>query len=229
MIATTREGSHDSTEQWKTTVMISRQFHSLYYGNATEIASYVLNQYHANNEQQQQQHSDAAAAAGGYEHYADGAPGFSTSVSSVMRPSSGGWLAGGDSNPEEDLFFVTAAGFNESFGSAMAGNSSAIDPGNLTSFRDDSFSSPYLMPWPQRTSWIVVFAVLVIVAAVGNSLVAWIVFGQLFQITSTILLLHAFIIKDTGDVIAAATAAIVIFHPPTHPHVLAVCKNTHLI
>lgn len=170
--------------------MISRQFHSLYFGNATEIASYVLNQYHANNEQQQQQHSDAAAAAaaaGGYAHYADGAPGFSTSVSSVMRPSSGGWLAAGDSNPEEDLFFVTAAGFNESFGSAMASNSSAVDLGNSTSFRDDSFSSPYLMPWPQRTSWIAVFVVLVIVAAVGNSLVAWIVFGQLFQITSTIL------------------------------------------
>ncbi|EFX77115.1 hypothetical protein DAPPUDRAFT_54510 [Daphnia pulex] len=60
----------------------------------------------------------------------------------------------------------------------MAGNSSAVDPGNSTSFRDDSFSSPYLMPWPQRTSWIAVFAVLVIVAAVGNSLVAWIVFAH---------------------------------------------------
>lgn len=41
----------------------------------------------------------------------------------------------------------------------------------------ETFSSPYLMPWPQRTSWIVVFSVMLFVATVGNALVAWIVFG----------------------------------------------------
>ena len=60
-----------------------------------------------------------------------------------------------------------------------------IDSGNATRndlsapAGEDNFpSSPYyLMPWPQRFAWITVFALLVIVAAVGNSLVAWIVFG----------------------------------------------------
>lgn len=49
-------------------------------------------------------------------------------------------------------------------------------------------SSPYLMPWPQRTGWIAVFAVMLAVATVGNALVAWIVFGKFaasaFQLTS---------------------------------------------
>lgn len=43
----------------------------------------------------------------------------------------------------------------------------------------ETFSSPYLMPWPQRTSWIVVFSLMLLVATVGNALVAWIVFGSL--------------------------------------------------
>lgn len=58
---------------------------------------------------------------------------------------------------------------------------------NLTS--GDSFSSPYLMPWPQRFSWIAIFTLLVVVAAVGNALVAWIVFGE-----STRICLHDFVI-----------------------------------
>lgn len=41
----------------------------------------------------------------------------------------------------------------------------------------ETFSSPYLMPWPQRTSWIVIFSLMLFVATVGNALVAWIVFG----------------------------------------------------
>lgn len=181
MIDAAREGSHDPAKQWETADIILRQFRSLYLRNATEIAGDVLNQYHANNERQQNNEAGGGpAATGGYAHYADGSPGFSTSVSSAMRPPSGGWA--GDSNPEEDLFLMMTAGFNESLSSAVASNSSAVDPGNSTSYRDDSFSSPYLMPWPQRTSWIAVFAVLVIVAAVGNSLVAWIVFGQLYRI-----------------------------------------------
>lgn len=42
----------------------------------------------------------------------------------------------------------------------------------------ETFSSPYLMPWPQRTSWIVVFSLMLLVATLGNALVAWIVFGK---------------------------------------------------
>ena len=42
----------------------------------------------------------------------------------------------------------------------------------------ETFSSPYLMPWPQRTSWIVVFSLMLLVATAGNALVAWIVFGS---------------------------------------------------
>lgn len=42
-----------------------------------------------------------------------------------------------------------------------------------------TFSSPYLMPWPQRSAWITVFAMMLVVATVGNTLVAWIVLGQL--------------------------------------------------
>lgn len=82
---------------------------------------------------------------------------------------------------------AAAAGFNESGGGS--GGAAVDSSANSTSFRDDSFSSsPYLMPWPQRTSWIVVFAILVIVAAVGNSLVAWIVFGQLNALHHILLL-----------------------------------------
>jgi hypothetical protein len=188
---------HDSMEQWKATDIVLRQFYSLYFQNATQIASYVLNQYHANNnEQPKQQHngvftgaaiaSNAASSADtiGYAYHKDGAaaPGFSTSVSNVIHSSSGGWPR--DSNPEEDLLMMMSmmdsGGFNESYGNDINSSAAANSSGsNSTSFHDDSFSSPYLMPWPQRTSWIVVFAVLVIVAAVGNSLVAWIVFGQL--------------------------------------------------
>lgn len=43
----------------------------------------------------------------------------------------------------------------------------------------ENFSSPYLMLWPQRSAWISVFTLMLIVATVGNTLVAWIVLGQL--------------------------------------------------
>ena len=42
----------------------------------------------------------------------------------------------------------------------------------------ENYSSPYLMPWPQRTSWIAIFTLMLFVAIVGNTLVAWIVLGQ---------------------------------------------------
>ena len=65
-------------------------------------------------------------------------------------------------------------------GNFMPDNDSESD--NSTS--SDNFSSPYLMPWPQRTSWIAIFTLLVVVAAVGNALVAWIVFGELTKFPS---------------------------------------------
>ena len=40
-----------------------------------------------------------------------------------------------------------------------------------------NYSSPYLMPWPQQSAWIVVFTLMLLVATVGNALVAWIVLG----------------------------------------------------
>jgi hypothetical protein len=172
-----------------------------------KIASYVLNHYHANNNQQrqqQQQHNhqvvitetlaaarekrnDAASVSSandnGYGSASDEitASVFSTSISNVMYASSGGWPA--DSNAQEDLFMKmmmdSGDGFNESVSSSSSSNYSTAVAAMDSSY--DNSTSSYLMPWPQRTSWIVVFAVLVIVAAVGNSLVAWIVFGQLFQ------------------------------------------------
>lgn len=45
----------------------------------------------------------------------------------------------------------------------------------------ENFSSPYLMPWPQRSAWISVFTLMLIVATVGNTLVAWIVLGQFLR------------------------------------------------
>lgn len=41
----------------------------------------------------------------------------------------------------------------------------------------ENHSSPYLLPWPQRTSWIAIFTLMLFVAIVGNTLVAWIVLG----------------------------------------------------
>ncbi|XP_057370381.2 neuromedin-K receptor-like isoform X2 [Daphnia carinata] len=42
----------------------------------------------------------------------------------------------------------------------------------------ENYSSPYLMPWPQRTSWIAIFTLMLFVAIVGNTLVAWIVLAH---------------------------------------------------
>uniref|UniRef100_A0A0P5S0U6 Class a rhodopsin g-protein coupled receptor gprllk n=1 Tax=Daphnia magna TaxID=35525 RepID=A0A0P5S0U6_9CRUS len=42
----------------------------------------------------------------------------------------------------------------------------------------ENHSSPYLLPWPQRTSWIAIFTLMLFVAIVGNTLVAWIVLAH---------------------------------------------------
>jgi len=41
----------------------------------------------------------------------------------------------------------------------------------------DNFTSTFLMPWPQRSAWIGIFALMLVVAIAGNALVAWIVLG----------------------------------------------------
>lgn len=43
-------------------------------------------------------------------------------------------------------------------------------------------SSPYLMAWPIRSAWIAIFAIMLVVATVGNALVAWIVLGICFYV-----------------------------------------------
>ena len=45
-----------------------------------------------------------------------------------------------------------------------------------------NYSSPYLMPWLQQSAWIVVFTLMLVVATVGNALVAWIVLGTLVRL-----------------------------------------------
>ena len=41
----------------------------------------------------------------------------------------------------------------------------------------DNFTSTFLMPWPQRSAWIGIFVLMLVVAIAGNALVAWIVLG----------------------------------------------------
>ena len=61
-----------------------------------------------------------------------------------------------------------------------------LDPTNQSAEGDDqlqkNYSSPYLMTWPQQSAWIVVFTLMLIVATVGNALVAWIVLGTLISL-----------------------------------------------
>lgn len=45
----------------------------------------------------------------------------------------------------------------------------------------DNFTlSTLLMPWPQRSAWIGIFALMLVVAIAGNALVTWIVIGLYF-------------------------------------------------
>lgn len=68
-----------------------------------------------------------------------------------------------------------------SFGETVYGNYNTSGGGDGDELLEN-FSSPYLMPWPQRTAWIAVFTLMLLVATVGNTLVAWIVLGQLYII-----------------------------------------------
>ncbi|XP_057370382.1 tachykinin-like peptides receptor 86C [Daphnia carinata] len=151
------EDVFDSNEGWRTTDIPVGRLFSFYVRNTT---SYVANKYYTNIAENQQ--LDVI----GPEEYADG--GYPSSKS-VSIPPEVEWPR----DAEEDFFMADVAGFNGSFS-----NTNFSYPGNMTLHREGNFSSPYMMPWPQRTSWIAVFTLLVVVAAVGNSLVVWIVLAH---------------------------------------------------
>lgn len=86
------------------------------------------------------------------------------------------------STVEGGLFYMTEAtttlyssAFNNSDSSGISFDNETTNSTSL-----NNFSSPYLMPWPQRSAWIAVFTLLVVVATVGNALVVWVVYGQFF-------------------------------------------------
>ena len=83
---------------------------------------------------------------------------------------------GAQSPDYTDVGFLTALhkGHDGIIDSSSATRNDITTPAGEDNFPSSSY---YLMPWPQRFAWITVFALLVFVAAVGNSLVAWIVFG----------------------------------------------------
>lgn len=70
----------------------------------------------------------------------------------------------------------------QSFGETVYSNYNTSGGGDGDELLEN-FSSPYLMPWPQRTAWIAVFTLMLLVATVGNTLVAWIVLGQSYVIS----------------------------------------------
>lgn len=144
--------------QWEAAA-IGRQLLFLYLQNATEIASYMLGQ---NNEQD-------VVAAGGFTNSNVLSSGRSVSTADGSFTQDR-WVED-ESYPEAD--FLSDYVYGNSTGNSTGNSSDSL---NSTSQRNN-FSSPYLMPWPQRSAWIAIFTFLVIVAAVGNSLVAWIVFG----------------------------------------------------
>ncbi|KAI9564743.1 hypothetical protein GHT06_008484 [Daphnia sinensis] len=159
-----REELDNSTERWRMTDILLGRLFSLYVRNTT--VSYVPNQHYTNKAENQPLDVISRVGHEEYAYYADEGYSF---LKSVSIPPEVGWPEDG----EQDLFMADVAGLNGSFS-----NANFSDPGNATLHRDDNFSSSYMMPWPQRTSWIAVFTLLVVVAAVGNSLVVWIVLAH---------------------------------------------------
>lgn len=53
------------------------------------------------------------------------------------------------------------------------------DDANETLLGDDDahYQLPYLMSWHLQLAWILVFTIMLVIATVGNALVAWIVLG----------------------------------------------------
>jgi len=68
------------------------------------------------------------------------------------------------------------SGFSFYYEMEPTGNYEGVDSGN-------NFTSTFLMPWPQRSAWIVIFVLMLVVAIAGNALVAWIVLGLYFKTT----------------------------------------------
>lgn len=149
-----RETVYDSSEGWTTTAGFGSELFLFYLKNTSKIASYAYGALSSNEAFSPFTVSSATARS-------DGVTGINEFV----------YL---DSVSTEDGFPFTETNFP----ALSTTNSYENDTtGNSTSLRDN-FSSPYLMPWPQRSAWIAVFTLLVFVAAVGNALVAWIVFGK---------------------------------------------------
>lgn len=81
------------------------------------------------------------------------------------------------STVESGLFYMTEATTTLYSSSYNISDSSFDNETTNSTSPQNNFSSPYLMPWPQRSAWIAVFTLLVVVATVGNALVVWVVYG----------------------------------------------------
>lgn len=80
---------------------------------------------------------------------------------------------GGDDDP------LIGTTFNDTSASSLWTN--ATDEIYSDAYDDNvttSSSSVYSMAWPMRSAWIAIFAFMLVVAFVGNTLVAWVVLGN---------------------------------------------------
>lgn len=84
-------------------------------------------------------------------------------------------------NSSLTMDFAVTSGINFLNGSADQDTNTLQyeDGGDLfMNNNETTSSSPYLMAWPIRSAWIAIFAIMLVVATVGNALVAWIVLGN---------------------------------------------------
>ncbi len=67
----------------------------------------------------------------------------------------------------------------------------------------ENVTSTFLMPWPQRSAWIGIFALMLVVAIAGNALVAWIVLGSKSATCVTLIVvklyIHGFSFKNSSQ------------------------------
>lgn len=111
-----------------------------------------------------------------------GSPGSSTSSAGSSAVAGHSMMIVPSSNVTHRLWDDYQQHYDESAFDQPMYYGSSINKSNVSG--DDlseNFSSPYVMLWPQRSAWISVFTLMLIVATVGNTLVAWIVLGQLFH------------------------------------------------
>lgn len=149
-----REATYDSMEPWTTT-------------SANQLFLFYL--------QHQNNRNISKIADSGQEQYNKSQHGSLLS----RRSKSDGfvYVDGVISTVEDGLFYMTEA-TTTFYSSSFNSSDSSYDNETTNS---TNFTSPHLMPWPQRSAWIAVFTLLVVVAAVGNALVVWVVYGQLSQ------------------------------------------------